>query len=309
VKFRGIFAFLSAALVVAVVAAPANAAKLVYTKAETNATNSAIPVGDVVYTLALQTFASDGTGSFGISMTINKSGAGTSPVQTNPGLSGFGYYQEQQNTKDAAITAGTSVSPTLATAVAADTYFYASPTGQLTTDNIVNDPDFSIGPVAVQNDPKLTAAGLSANPFSLMWAPANNPNVVSNTSGGSISLTALWGSPTGDPSDPLTIASLIGPGVYPVAQIHVKSGQSVLLVDGGSLVLATPSGVPYNFLGAPGAIVGGSPTVTASGAFLSSDPNAYLTNALAIPKVPEPSTIVLAGLGIAGVLYASRRRK
>lgn len=286
-KFRGIFAILAAMLVVAATAATANAAKLVYTQALTNAQNSNIPVGDVLYTIALQTTASDGTGSFGISLTFTGVPA-TSPIQIAKAASGA--ISNVQSLEDASQNGAA----TLNASRYADSWFYSSTAngGQVLDLDGNPDPTFVSG------------GGLSANPFALAWNTSNSPNSINNTTGAAMSITGLWGNPTsGDPA--VAAASLIGPGLYPIAQLLVPANSTVPIASGASLGIATPSGTFYNVLGTVGGAGG-------AGAFVSGDPNAYKTNALAIGPaavVPEPATFVLAGLAAVGVVFASRRRK
>jgi len=291
VKFRGISAIL-VATVVAFAATTANAAKLGFIAAQSSTgiagttANAAVPAGSVLYTVALKTTLEDGVGSFGISFTFNGIAA-TSPV--NLATSGAGNIWNVQQLQDA-IDAGKA---TASASQNADSWLYAATGGQ------VLDGDG----IPAAGNPGLNIPGLSPNLLALAWSQSNSPNTLANTlTGVSMSLTGLWGNPTSD--DPAILAaSLIGPGIYPVAQFLVPAGSTLPLASGDSLGIAAPNQKFYNALGGEGGAGG-------AGAFLAGDPTAWRTNGLALPdlRVPEPSTIVLAGLGIAGVLFARRRR-
>jgi hypothetical protein len=293
VKFRGISATLVATVVVAFAAANANAAKLVYTQAQSSTgiagttNNPLVPAGSVLYTIAVQVTADDGVGALGASLTFTGVPA-TSPIQL---ASKSGGVANVQSFQDAIDNGAATVNATQN----ADSWFYSVLS---TNDGQVLDAD---GNAAVSN-PALLYPGLAANPFALGWSTSNSPNAINNTTGATMSLTGLWGNPTSANPDILA-ASQVGPGNYPIAQLLVPASSTVPIASGDSLGIATPNGKFYNVLGTIGGAGG-------AGAFISGDPLAYKSSALAIgPAVPEPSTIVLAGLGIAGVFFARRRRK
>ena len=103
--------------------------------------------------------------------------------------------------------------------------------------------------------------------------------------------------------DPIIAQSQVGPGIYPLAQILVPADAVVAIPNGPDIGIRF-NGKRYDVLGTLN-----SNGTSAAGAFLSGDPLAYLINPLAIqPKLdPEPSPIVLAGLGIVGMLLTRRR--
>jgi hypothetical protein len=78
----------------------------------------------------------------------------------------------------------------------------------------------------------------------------------------------------------------------------------VPIASGATLGITTPNGKFYNVLGTLGGEWG-------AGAFLSGDPNTFLSDGRAIPPpaIPESSTIVLAGCGVIGLLLAQVRRR
>jgi len=290
VKFRGISAILVATVVVALAAANANAAKLVYTQAQSSTgiagttNNPLVPAGSVLYTIAVQLTEADGTGALGASLTF-AGVAATSPIQLpSAATGGIANVQQLQD----AVDAGKA---TLNASRSADSWFYSSTVngGQ------VLDLDGNPAPAL------LTGPLLTANPLALAWNTSNSPNAATNVTGAAMSLTGLWGNPTSDVPEILA-ASQVGAGYYPLVQLLVPSNSTVPIASGASLGIATPDGKFYNVLGTIGGAGG-------AGAYISGNP--LDTNPLAIPAavpVPEPSTIVLAGLGIAGVLFARRRR-
>jgi len=294
VKFRGIFAILAAALVVAVAAANANAAKLVYTQAQSlggivpgTTANALVPAGSVLYTIAVQLEAADGTGALGASLTFT--GVATkSPVQL--ATAALGGISNVQQLEDAILASKATANASHF----ADSWFYSSTAngGQVLDGDGVADPALLIGP------------NLTANPLALAWNTSNSPNAATNTTGAAMSLTGLFGNPTSDVPEILE-ASQLSAGFYPLVQLLVPVGQTVPIASGASLGISVPNGKFFNVLGTEGGAGG-------AGAFVSGDPLAYLQNPLAIPPavtVPEPATIALAGLGLVGVLFARRRRK
>jgi hypothetical protein len=280
---------LAVILLLAAFQTPASAAKLVYTGYDDNSTNPLIAVGRRVYTIAVQVLPGDGTDVLAIGLTFDGV-AGTAPVQLTKTVGGFRTYQESQDNLDWGVVPASKV----ALGRAADTWFYSSYNGQLLGDD----------GLPVVGDPKLNALHLSPNPFALLWQPTSTPNFINDTTGTSMSITAFWGLPWSDPSDPIRDASLVGPGVYPIAQVVIPAGGSVGLAVGPTTGIAF-NGAFYNVLGGP---IANDPN--AQGAFISYDANAYVTNPLAIGPIvlPEPSSILLATFGTIALLALARRR-
>lgn len=293
-KTRGSISILAAAVLVAVSAANAHAAKLVWIQAQSSGFipgtffNANVPAGDVLYTLAVQTSKHDGVGTLAISLTFTGV-AGKSPIQiTSAAKGGIGNVQQLQDRIDAGFANVTA-------SQYADSWFYS---GTFNNGQVL---DFDGNPAPTL----LTFPGQNPNPLALAWNTSGSLNSITNTTGNSMSITGVWGNPTS--SDPNILAASQAGGnrnVYPVAQILMPANSTLSIASGDTLGITAPNGVFHNVLGGVGGAGG-------AGAFLSSDPLAFRTNSMAIPifEDPEPSTIILAALGLIGlVIFHGRRR-
>jgi hypothetical protein len=290
-SLRTKFATLAMFLATVCVTTNAGAVWLIVTNAQNSFVNPNIPAGSVLYTLSVEVFQGEGLTPGPLSVNLSFSGAGA-PAQLTKAQGGVDTLQSLQNNIDngvntARITQGLN----------ADSWIYGSPTGQLTSTTDVD-------PVPAPANPKLSGPWLAPNPLALVWSPHGTGFISTNTTGAVMSISGSWGNPdSSTPGDPLIALSQVGRGYYPLAQILVPAGGRVTFANGPDLGI-TFHGKLYDVRGSLN-----TDGTSAAGAYLSDNPLAFTLDPNAIPMVldPEPSTIVLAGLGVVGMLISRRR--
>ncbi|HEY2840510.1 MAG TPA: PEP-CTERM sorting domain-containing protein [Pirellulales bacterium] len=299
-NFRGISAFLVAALSVVVIAGQANAAKLVVTDVQTNATNPLIPVGEKIFSVGILMQASDPAQSAIIASMVF-GGSGGQPIQaSSPAQNGVKDLQALVNKTDQDPPIDVSLPRAI------DTFWYAGTGGTLTTSEGGNtDP-----PIALPSDPSLSGHGFSANPNANIWNPQGitGAEVSGNTSGTAIQLFASWG-PSGTFVSQGTILPLVQ--IAATGNVSITVGNNAQLGPLGLLVTgngALDQAVANDVFGHPYNTISDSGNSAAIGAYISFNPTTD-PKAINATAAPEPSTLALAGLGLVGALLVRRRRK
>ncbi len=318
----------------------ARAVSLVVMSVATNATNHAIPAGEQVVTFGVQVNQLDltgaGTNPVLLVQDLTFQGNGVVPINQTGGNNKVDV-QGAQGVVDTSISnqSGPTIVPAVQSdltanqqkSLYADSWWYNSPTGILQGTNdsagdigTLNDPTWQLGPIKNVGSTGLTwtpngAPGVQAG--STPAAAVASSSGANATTGQYMMYTGFYG-PNG--SNGLT-GSLItsefvnGKLTVPLAQI-VTTGNINIPGDssnaGGGVPGAVGSGT---FLGVIGVGVSNGPTgngtYSVTGGSPSVDPGLFYnfaTQALS-SNVPEPGSIVLAGMGAMGLAMAWKRRR
>jgi len=285
--------FTTLALFLATVCVTTNASAvwLIISNVQTSLVNPNIPAGSVLYTLSVEIDRSERLPPGPLSVNVSFSGVGA-PVQLTKAAGGVDTLQSLQNNIDNGVSAAR-----INQGMNLDSWIYGSPTGQLMTDD-------GSDPIPASANPKLSGPWLTTNPNALVWSPRGAGFTSPNTTGATMSISGAWGNPDSlTPGDPLIELSQVGWGMYPLAQILVPAGGRVTFAHGPNIGI-TFHGKLYDVHGSLN-----TDGTSAADAYLSDNPWAFTIDPRAIPVKldPEPSTLVLAGLGIVGMLVARRR--
>jgi hypothetical protein len=320
----------------------AEAVQLTVLSVATNATNSAIPLGEQVVTFGIQVRQSDliGAGTNPVLSVHNLTFAGNGIVPIN--LSGTPNRVDVQTvqTKVVDLAAG-NTSPAPATqadltanqqkSVYADSWWYNSPTGTLQGINddagdtgTITDPAFQLGPLGHIGASGYTwtpngAAGVQAGATAAAAvASASGTNA---TTGQYMMYSGTYG-PAGANSLTTSLLSSMffnGELTIPIAQI-VTTGDLLMPGDysnaGGGLPGLPGSGT---YIQIAGDGVSNGPTGNGTYNISGGDPNVspschshYHFDAVAgggFGLCPEPSSYVMASLGAAGLFFSSWRAR
>ncbi|MBI2827509.1 MAG: PEP-CTERM sorting domain-containing protein [Planctomycetia bacterium] len=259
-----------AAIALSAMATSAQASKLVVMGINLN---GAAPAGQKIYTIGMDTEGAAGSLALGNLIFVG-TGLGGNPLQSNfNGAPVFPFPEDNPDSKQDAFTLGNLGEPEF---TQYDSWFYAGSSGQLINAKgkvVTTDP--IVGPSGRLWFPQATG---------IQGGQGTAPEFGSGTD---FSITATYG----------TFPTFVAAGIYPVAQLRVSGNVSIGFAAGSKLSVQPNGGqeVATNVLGGPQNV----------------DPLAFLdftTNT--IHGIPEPSTLALAGLGLAGLIgLAWRRRK
>jgi hypothetical protein len=260
-----------AAIALLAMAASAQASKLVVIGINVE---GPAPVGQKVYTIGMDTEGVGGSLALG-NLVFLGTGLGGNVKQSNyDGAGAFDFPEDNPNSRQEVYTLGTLFGEVEFEQY--DSWFFASDTGQfLNTKSKVITTDPTVGPSGNLWKPQATGITGGQGTFPEFG------------SGLDFGITATYG----------VFPTFVAAGVYPVAQLRVSGNVSIGFLAGTKLSVQPNVGpeVATNVLGGPQGV----------------DPLAFLdfTNDT-IHGIPEPSSIVLAGIGLAGLAgLAWRRRK
>jgi hypothetical protein len=320
----------------------AQAVQLVVMSVATHATNSIIPAGEQVVTFGVQVKAADlvgaGTNPVLVVQDVTFAGNGLTTSAGIPfnqgGLTNIADVSAAQSIVNGSYAnqAGPDLVPAVQTDLAlggqrslyADSWWYGSGSGTLTGVNSAAGttgtlpsawqlgPISAIGPTAfVWNSGTGVQAGDTAN------QAVQSPTGTNATVGQYMMFTGLYGPNGSNALTQSTLASQFVNGVLtvPLAQI-VTTGDIQMPGTYSNAGGGVPSGPGTGtYLGLIGDQVSNGPTGNGTYNLQGNDPTSnpgifYQFSTQTIqPQVPEPGTIVLAGLGALGLALAWKRRK
>jgi hypothetical protein len=313
----------------------AQAVSLVVMNVATNATNSAIPVGQQVVTFGVQVNSSDlvgaGTNPVLVLQNLTFGGNGIVPINQAGGLNKIDVQAVQSNPID--IVAGANGAPVTQAqlnanqqkSVYADSWWYNSGTGTLqgVIDDIgdvgnLTDPTWQTGPVKNVGTSGFTwtGGGLPGIQAGATVAAALLSSNANATTGQFMMFSGIYGpngsnALTGSTLAPLFVNNQL---TVPVAQI-VTTGNVDLPGTNSNAGGGSPGGVGTGtYIGLIGVGVSNGPTGNGTYNVGGGNPGTnpgwhYDFASKSITAVPEPGTILLAGMGALGMLFAWKRRK